>query len=471
MGKYDLVVIGAGPGGYPAAIRAAQMGASVILIEKEALGGTCLNWGCIPTKTLIAASSLYWKIGEGKQFGLHVEKAGVNYAELINYKNQVVNQLQTGVTRLLKANGVEVCRGTASFLSRNRIAVRQNDGHETKIEAGYTVIATGSVSARPSFLPQSETIVTSREFLELPALPQNLLVLGGGVIGCELACMAAQLGTNVTIVELLDDILTGIDSDLCAEVKLHMTDRLKIKILTGKPLSKIKAKGKGIQAEVDGATIQANLLLVTTGRGPATTGLALEKAGLKTNKHAFIEVDDYCQTRAATIYAVGDVNGIAQLAHAATAQGLLAAENIFGKSRSARTNIVPICIFTNPEIGTVGLSKQEAKSSTGGNVNVAKFHFAALGKAVASGDSSGFVKLITDADTGQILGAQAVGAHATELIAEATLAIQAELTAYELARTIHAHPTFSEAWAEAAQIACGHGLHSISHRKKDAGKN
>ncbi len=447
METYDVVAIGAGPGGYPAAIRAAQLGASVAIIEREQLGGTCLNWGCIPTKALIAGADLFGRIQHASQFGIKVSGATVDYAALIAHKNKVVQQLRGGVSRLLAGNGVKVLTGQASFVDRNTLDVAGN-----RIGAKKIIIATGSTSVVPGFLPPNGRIVESRGFLDLTALPKTMIVMGGGYIGCELACMAALLGVKVTIVELLDDILLLLDADVRREVRQHMEQKLGITIRTGKPLEKAEAEA-------------AELVLVSVGRKPVTDGLKLENAGVKTNDKGFIPVDDFGRTNVANIYAIGDVNGRTQLAHNATSQGIIAAENALGNKPGKYESLVPGVIFTQPEVALVGLTEDEAKKA-GRAVQVGKFRFGGLGKGIATGETIGFVKWIADAGTDQLLGAAAVGAHATELIAEATLAIRSELTATEVGRTIHAHPTFSEIWMEAAHAVHGTATHAPPKRKK-----
>ena len=467
MGKYDLAVIGGGPGGYPAAIRAAQLGAKVVLIEKEFAGGTCLNWGCIPTKTLIAASSFYSRAAKEPPPGLKITGVSLDYGELIANKNRVVAKLRGGINQLLKANGVDFLQATASFAGRNLLHAKDSAGKESRIEAKFVMIAAGCVSALPSFLPRDEKIIESRAFLERDKLPSRLIILGGGIIGCEIACLAAQLGVEVTIVEILEDIMSTLDRDLRTEVRRHMEKNLKIKILTGKALENIACTASSVRGQCGGAEIEADLLLCAAGRIPAGAGLALENAGLKTNAKGFIETDSACRTNAANIFAIGDINGKYQLAHAATAQGMIAAETIFGRRPCGqqKTQIIPSCIFTAPEIGLAGMSEQEAANS-GRKIITGKFHFAALGKALSCGETSGFVKWIADPDSGQLLGAGAVGAHATELIAEASLAIQSEQTYEELGRTVHAHPTFAEAWMEAAHAVAGHCIHAPPKHQK-----
>jgi dihydrolipoamide dehydrogenase len=469
MEIFDIVVIGAGPGGYPAAIRAAQLGASVAIVEREQVGGTCLNWGCIPTKALIAAADMFARIKHAEVLGITVKGASVDYAVMIGHKNKVVSQLQSGIKQLLTANGVKQFAGVASFKDRNTISIAASGAgvppaSPQTIGARKVIIATGSTSVMPGFLPKHERVVESRGFLDLTRLPATMLVLGGGFIGCELACMAAMLGVKVTIVELLEDILLLLDPDLRREVRAHMEKSLGIRVLTGKALEKITGNDKGVIGNFGDEALKADLLLSAIGRKPVTDGLKLENAGVKVTERGFIEADDYCRTNVATIFAIGDVTGKIQLAHYATSQGIAAAENAVSQKPHKHDTIVPNVIFTSPEVGTVGVSETDAKKQ-GRAVKVGKFRFAGLGKAQAMGETTGFVKWIADAATGQLLGAAAVGPHATELISEATTAIRAELTVQELGRTIHAHPTFSEAWMETAHAVLGEAIHAPPKRK------
>jgi dihydrolipoamide dehydrogenase len=458
MEKFDVIVIGAGPGGYPAAIRAAQLGASVAVVEKEYAGGTCLNWGCIATKSLIACSDLFAHIQRAEQFGIKTGALSYDYTAMSRRKNEIVSKLRGGVEGLLKANKVQVFKGTASFVDRQHVRVTAADGALTTLETKTTIIASGSTSAVPGFLPKHERVMESRAFLELTKLPASLLILGGGVIGCEFACMAAQLGVKVTVVELLEDILVMVDADIRRELRRHM-ESIGIRVLTGKALEKVEASSKEVKGQCGDETLSADLLLVSVGRRPVTADLKLETVGITVNKAGFIPVDDFGRTSASSIYAIGDVTGIAQLAHAATSQGVMAAENAVSPRKRKLEKLVPACIFTSPEIGSVGLTEQQAKEK-GLAIKTGKFTFAHLGKAMAAGETGGFVKWVADASTGQLLGAHAVGLHATELISEATAAVRAELTAEELGRTIHCHPTLSETWMEAAHVLLGHCVHA-----------
>ena len=463
METFDVVVIGAGPGGYPAAIRAAQLGASVALVEREYLGGTCLNWGCIPSKALIHTSDLYAQMRSSGTLGLKAENASFDYAAMAERKDQVVRGLRNGVKQLLAANGVKVFEGTASFESRKRIVVNSKS-ENTVIGAEKTILATGATSSMPAFLPRHERVVESRAFLDLKSAPARALVLGGGVIGCEFACMLAQLGVQVTIVEILEDIVAFLDVDVRRELRRQMEKTLGIRILTGTSLENIFADEHAVRGTAGGEALGADLLLAALGRKPVTQELQLENAGLKTNQQGFIEVDEYGTTQASTIYAIGDVTGGPQLAHAATSQGLVAAENACTRRRRKNEKLIPYCIFTSPEVGAVGLTEQEAQQK-GMEVKIGKFNFGALGKAQAIGHPSGFVKWIADARTEQLLGAQVVGVQATDLIAEATTAIRAEFTAIELAQTIHCHPTLAEAWMEAADVLLGEPIHTIAKKR------
>jgi dihydrolipoamide dehydrogenase len=457
MYDYDVIVIGAGPGGYPAAIRSAQLGKKTAIIEKEAYGGTCLNWGCIPTKTLIASAERYHNAKHSDEFGISTSRVSFDYSAMINRKAEIVTKLTNGIQMLLKSNGVEMINGTARFEGTNRLSVLQLDGTTSWISAASVIIAAGSDSAMPGFLPKNKLVMDSRAFLDLKDLPKNLLVLGGGVIGCEFACMAAALGSKVTIVEMLDDVLMVLDRDVRRILQKKMDD-LGIKIMTGAPLIDIKvAKGK-VTGQYKDKKLSGDALLVSIGRTPNTASLDLDRAGVKTEKNGTIPVNKQGRTNIASIFAIGDlVCGSIQLAHAATQQGVVAAEAIAG-IKSSVESMCPSCIFTMPEVGLAGISEAQAKEE-GREINRALFPFAALGKAMAAGSTEGFVKWIADAETGQLLGAQAVGNHATELISEAAVAIRNELTIDEIGNTIHCHPTLSEAWMEAAHVYHGHCIH------------
>jgi len=458
MDVYDIVVIGAGPGGYPAAIRAAQLGAKVAIVEREYFGGTCLNWGCIPTKVFAGVASLVHQVRHKCNTGIRVQGIEVDYPALFQHKERVVHQLRNGVKQLLQAHGVNIVTGNGRFVDPHTIEV-QSEGQRTCLTAKRVIIASGSTSLIPPQIPQHERIVDSRGFLALQQLPASLLVIGGGYIGCELACIAAVAGVRVTIVEMLDDVLTILDPDVRREVRSFMENILGIKIITGTKIEELDVPGTEVRVKTGNGEIVTDMVLVATGRKPVTDGLDIEKAGVKTDGRGFVIVDDYGRTNVGNIYAVGDVTGRMQLAHYATSQGLTVAENACKLTLQRFETVVPSVIFTIPEAASVGLTETMAKAE-GRDVQIAKFRFGGLGRAVAAAETMGFVKLITDPGTDQLLGAAVVGPHATELIAELTVAVRAEITAKELASTIHAHPTFSEAWMEAAHAVHGLCVHA-----------
>jgi dihydrolipoamide dehydrogenase len=462
MEKFDIVVIGAGPGGYPAAIHAAQLGKKVAIVEKEVFGGTCLNWGCIPTKALIASAEKLEEINNAAEYGIKVDKVSFNYANVVSRKDAIVAKLTSGVGSLLKGNGVTSYAGTASLESRSVIKIAGKDN--CKIEADKIILATGSESFIPGFIPKSPSIIESRAFLAMTKLPKSLIVLGGGVIGCELACMAAMFGVEVTVVEMLEDILMILDKDVRKAIRSNM-EKMGITILTGEALGDISATTKTVKGKVAGVEVKAEKMLVSIGRRPYTAGLELENVGVELDERGYVVVNDLCRTKAANIYCIGDANGGPQLAHAATAQALRVVDNLCNKERKTMEMLIPACIFTAPEVGVVGLTEQEAKDQ-GIDIKVGKYNFAGLGKALAAGTTDGFVKWISDPKTDQLLGAVAVGAHATDLIAEAAVAIRNELTVDEIGNTVHAHPTFAESWMEAAHSVHNLCVHSVVRRRK-----
>jgi dihydrolipoyl dehydrogenase len=465
MEKFDIIVIGAGPGGYPAAIRASQFGKSVAIIERQQLGGTCLNWGCIPTKLLIGAAELYHSMHGAEKIGIKAQSVTLNYADLAAHKDRTVGKLRGGVSQLLRMNNVKVFGGSASFRSPDIIVVAAPGSEPIELTAEKFIIATGSTSLVPDSFPRHNRIIESREFLNLTSLPSEILVVGGGYIGCELACMAAKFGVKVTIVEMLEDIMLAFDPDVRREVRRYMESALGIRILTGHPLADVEAGASGVSGRCGENKIETDLMIVAVGRRPVTEGLTLENAGVATNSRGFIEVNEFGQTHIPTIYAIGDVNGNTLLAHAATSQGIVAAEDACGRPSRSNEIVIPAVVFTSPEIGFVGLSELEAQRKNLA-IKVGKFPFASLGRSIAVSNAVGFAKWIADGKTDVLLGATVVGPHATELIAEASLAIRAKLKASELGATIHAHPTFGEIWVEAAHAVHGVAIHSPPIKKQ-----
>jgi len=464
MEKFDLCVIGAGPGGYVAAIHAGQKGLNVALIEKDNFGGTCLNIGCIPTKTLIAGAEVLHKARHAADFGIDISgKISPNWEKMQNRKDDVILKLRKGIGSLLKAAGVKTFNGTASFLDRKSVVINGGDDNGAKITADNIIIASGSESLVPGFIPESPRVLTSTELLSVNDIPKSLLVLGGGVIGCEFACLFAELGTKVTVVEMLPNILPVVDK----ENGRVLTSKMKqagIEILTGEAMSDIKATAKGVSGKVGGKILKADYLLVSIGRKAVSDNLNLAAAGVKIDERGWIPVNEYCKTNVPNIYAIGDIGGKIWLAHLASAMGFCAVDNICGDRSKFSYDLVPGCIFTSPEIGTVGLSEEQCKEQEI-DYKVGKFPFAALGKAMAIEETDGMVKIIADSQTDQVLGVHIIGPHATDLIAEAVPAMQLEITAGELGRAIHAHPTLGEAMMEAAHAVHDECAH-IPVRKK-----
>lgn len=457
--EFDVLVIGAGPGGYPAALKAAQLGKRVAIVEREHVGGVCLNSGCIPTKTLIASAERAQMVRDAAAFGVEATLAKIDYAAMVARKDAVTQKLRNGILGLLKAAGVTFIQGTARLESATRVSVAQApDLPREWFSARHIILATGSAPLIPAFIPKHPRIIDSTAFLtKLEALPKRLMILGGGVIGCEFACMAATLGAQVTLIEKLDDILPMVDADLRRVLRKHML-KLGVTLHTGAALADITGTDAEVTGRVNDETISADLLLVSIGRKTNLDNVGLDTVGLKPNAQGRLDTDAFGRTAVPSIFAIGDITATSpQLAHFATAQAVTAVETIAGR-RVAPETLCPACIFTFPEIATAGLTEEQAKARQR-NIRVAKFPFAALGKAMAINDTDGFVKWIADADTDQLLGAQIVGPHATELIATAALAIRSELTASEAGRTIHAHPTLSEAWMEAAHALHGQCLH------------
>lgn len=453
---FDICVIGAGPGGYVAAIRAGQLGAKTVLIEKDFPGGTCLNWGCIPTKTLIASCELLKKAREAEKFGLKLEGTiSPNWVAMMKRKNDIVQKLRSGIMSLLKSAGVEYIEGSAKFAERKKIVVTKKDKKTEEIRAEKIIIAAGSEPAYPSFIPKSERILTSTELLDIEEVPKSLIILGGGVIGCEFASMFAELGTKVIILEMLPDILSICDKEIIKTISREMKTA-KIDIRTGTKVESVGAEKDEVLCKTEDEEFRASYMLVAVGRKPCAKCLDIEKAGLKTDERGFLPVDSKCRTNIPGIYAVGDLTGRIQLAHMASAMGICAAENACGKDCEFRDDLVPNCIFTSPEIGTVGLTEEQCKEK-GIDYRLGKFPFAALGKAMAIGETSGFCKIISEKESDRILGVHIIGPHATDLISEAVPALNLEITSAELGNAIHAHPTLPEALMEAA-----HDVHKKS---------
>ncbi|MBE6367853.1 MAG: dihydrolipoyl dehydrogenase [Lentisphaerae bacterium] len=464
MEKFDVCVIGAGPGGYVAAIKAGQKGLKTALVEKGDFGGTCLNIGCIPTKTLIASAEVLHSARHAADFGVEISgEIKPNWSKMLKRKEDVLDKLRGGIAGLLKAAGVTVFKGAASFMNRQSVMVADGENAGATIQAKNFIIAVGSTSLVPGFIPQSPRIITSTELLSIPKVPKSLLVLGGGVIGCEFACLFAEMGTEVTVVEMLPSILPPIDREL-GKTLSKLMEAKGIKIMTGAPLGDIKATAKGVTGMVGDVKVSAEYLLVSIGRKSVAGALNLGAAGVQTNERGWIPVNDYAQTNIPNIYAIGDATGKGMLAHWASAQAVAAVETIAGNRTALAADQIPGAIFTTPEIGSLGASEEQLKEK-GVEYKVGKFPFAALGKAMAINETDGFVKILADAKTDAVLGVHIIGPHATDLIAEAAPVMKLECTAKELGKAIHAHPTIGEAIMEAAHAVHGESAHIPTRRR------
>ncbi len=460
MDKQKIIIIGAGPAGYVAAIRAAQLGAEVTLIEKGEIGGTCLNRGCISTKSLLSSGKILDLVRNAREFGIEVEKINFNFSRIMERKNKIVHQLRRGVRYLLDNNKIKLIKGKASFLNSQGIEIKTDEGKK-KIETEKIIIATG---CEPSLIPNIDTshplILTSREILELKELPENLLIVGGGVIGCEFASIFNGLGVKITMVEMTEHILPMEDKRISLLIE-RIFHQKGIKILTKTKLKRIIKYGEKIKAELDnGEEITIEKTLICTGRKPKTYDLHLENTGLRVNPKGYILVNEKMQTNVSGIYAAGDVTGEPLLAHKSFAEGIVAAENALGTESSMDYSAIPNCIFTSPEIGSVGLTIDKAKEK-GIKIKVGRFSFLNSGKAQIKNETTGFVQLIAEEKNGKILGGQIVGPEATNLIHEVVLAIKWGLTLQNMANTFHAHPTLSEVIMEAARSALKKPIHSI----------
>lgn len=451
MARYDLAVIGAGPGGYVAAIRASQLGAHTVLIDKDELGGTCLNLGCIPTKTMIASAEAYRTIKEAADYGIVLEgEVHIDMARIIERKDKIVSTLLKGVHSLIKSRGITYLQGHARYTSPTTIEVA-GEGATEAIEAASSIIATGSrPSSLPSLLLDGETIISSDEAVQLRELPSHLLIIGAGVVGCEFAFLFNELGSRVTMVEMLGRALPFEDGETSQLIEREIKKR-KIELHTDTTVEKVERReGGGLLATLmGGETIEADRALVSVGRRLNTDDLGLEAAGVEVEEGGRIAVNERMQTSVASIYAIGDVVGEPLLAHKASAEGIVAAENAVGRNRVMNYDVVPAGIFTIPEVGTVGLTEEEAVER-GLSYRVGRFPFRASGKAICAGETVGQVKVIAEAESDQIIGVHIVGDHAAELIHEAAAAMQAGMTATELGDLVHAHPTLAEAIMEAA---------------------
>ena len=461
--EYQAVVIGGGPGGYVAGIRLGQRGVKTLLVERDALGGECLNRGCIPSKTLISRANAYWAI---KNSGwVKAEGLEVDWQKLQNIRKKIIRRLSLGVKYLLEQNGVKVLQGEARLKSESTISVKLRDGSVKEFKARNIVIATGGEHISLKEIPfDGRRVVTSSQALELPEIPKRLLVVGGGVAGLEIGSMYAKLGSKVVVVELMDQILPGVEKELVGVLQRSLR-KLGVEIHTSSRVVASKLLDEAVRATVERSNgesfeVEADYAIVSVGKRAAARNLGAEEAGIELDRKGFIKVNDKLETNVSGVYAVGDVTGPPYLAHRASYHGMVAAENIAGGDLSVKDLVIPSAIFTDPEIAYAGLTEEEAREK-GVEPKVGKFLFTASGRAVAEEATEGFVKLVADSATGEIIGCQMVGAHVSELISEAVVAIQNRLKLEQFAKCVRPHPTFSEALTEAAEAALWKPIHML----------
>jgi dihydrolipoamide dehydrogenase len=459
MSSFDVVIIGSGPGGYVSAIRCAQLGFKTAIIEKySTLGGTCLNVGCIPSKALLSSSHHYAEIKHFADHGIEISgDVKVNLEKMIARKQSVVDQTSGGINFLMDKNKVTVFNGLGSFVDATHVAIAKADGTSETIEAKNVIIATGS---KPSSLPfikiDKERIITSTEALALKEVPKHLVIIGGGVIGIELGQVYLRLGAQVSVVEFMDRIIPGMDGALSKELT-KVLKKQGMKFYTSHKVQSVERKGDAVIVQAENAkgetiTLEGDYSLVSVGRRPYTDGLNADKAGVKISDRGQVEVNDHLQTNVSNIYAIGDVVRGAMLAHKAEEEGTMVAEILAGQKPHIDYNLIPGVVYTWPEVAAVGQTEEQLKAS-GAEYKVGSFPFKALGRARASGDLDGFVKILADAKTDEVLGVHMIGARTADLIAEAVTAMEFKASAEDISRMSHAHPTFAEAIKEAALAA------------------
>jgi len=456
-----LAILGAGPGGYVAALKAAQLGADVTVIEGYEVGGTCLNWGCIPTKALLASSEMYAKAKELAKYGIDLDgTVAPNLEKMMARKNRVVDVQIKGIRGLFKSWGINLVEGRGTLKSPKTIEVHAKDGSISTVEADTIIVATGSRPAQiPTFPFDGKNILSSDDALNITDIPKSLIIVGAGVIGCEFACIFRELGTEVTMVELLPRAVSTEDMEI-SELLAKELKKKKIRLFTNVGVDKVDVTDEGVTATLgDGKELKAEKILVSIGRALNSDGIGLEDAGVEKGKRGEIIVDEHMRTNVDSVFAIGDVTGGILLAHTASAEGIVAASNICGAESHIDFSTVPACIFTSPEIASVGLREFQAEEK-GIKVRTGHFQFRALGKAHAMGEISGFIKIVADHDSDKVLGAHIIGPHAADLIHEAALAVKNGLTIKDIASTIHAHPTLSEGLMEAAEDVHEAAIHS-----------
>ena len=459
MSDFDIGIIGAGPGGYVAAIRASQLGARVCLIERAKVGGTCLNLGCIPTKTLVGCVSALHNIRVSEEFGIKIEGLSFDFKKMMERKDRIVGRLTKGIKQLLKSYQVELINAQAEIKAPDMIGLKPLDGNSrNKVSVGKIIIASGSRPAKiPAFQIDGERVITSDEALSLEEIPERLLIVGGGVIGCEFACIFNALGSKVTIVEVMPDLIQLQDKQISRQLRV-LLKKSGITILTHETICKVRKSPDEVEVELEsGKVLQADKMLISIGRAFNSDNLGLEEVGVETSGGMIIS-DNRMRTNVEGIYAIGDVATRLRLAYIASAEGIVAATNCFGKRKTMDYGVVPTCIFTMPEIAAVGLTEGQAKAD-GYDIAVGKFPFSASGKALAMGETDSFLKVIADNEEDTVLGVHIIGPHATDIIHEAAMAIKMGASVKQLAETVHAHPTLSEVLVEAAEDVRGKSIH------------
>ncbi len=460
--EVDTLVVGAGPGGYVAAIRAAQLGQKVTIVDKGDLGGTCLNVGCIPSKALIQAGHLTEAARGNEDLGITTENVSVDFSKVQEWKGSVVNRLTSGVESLLKGNKVDIVKGEVYFVDKNHVKVMDDKQSQT-----YTfnncIIATGSTPIEIPSFPFSDRVIDSTGGLDLKEVPESLVVIGGGYIGTELGSAYANFGTKVTIVEGEKEILGGFEKQMTSVVKKRLKKK-DVEIVTNAMAKGVEESDSSVKVtyEVGGEekTVEAEYVLVTVGRRPNTREIGLEQVGIEVDDRGLIKIDKQCRTNIDNIYAIGDIVPGLPLAHKASYEGKVAAEAISGQKSEIDYIGMPAVVFSDPEMASVGYTEQEAKDE-GIKIKASKFPFAANGRALSLNDTDGFLKLITREEDGLVIGGQIVGANASDMIAEIGLAIEAGMTAEDIALTVHAHPTLGEITMEAAEVALGTPIHML----------
>ncbi|KWT84048.1 dihydrolipoyl dehydrogenase [Candidatus Magnetominusculus xianensis] len=455
-----ILILGSGPGGYVAALRAAQMGAEVTVVEEKEVGGTCLNEGCIPTKTLVASAEAYATAKDLASFGIDFSgEIKPNAKKIVDRKNSVIATQVKGIRGLFKSWGVTLKEGRGSFISEKEIRLIPKNGPEETLTADKFIIATGSRPASiPTFPFDGRRIISSTEALDMQEIPDSMLIIGAGVMGCEFGCIYREFGTEVTLIELMPRALTTEDPEISQVIERELKKK-KIKLHLGVKVEKVTTDDTSVKAYLSGGKeLSASKMLVTIGRAFNTNGVGLEHAGVEMDKRGAIIVNDSMETSNKDIYAIGDVTGGMLLAHVASKQGLCAVSNIMGHKEKMDYTVIPAGIFTHPEIASVGLREHQL-AERGAKYKVGRFQYRALGKAHAMGEISGMFKVIADSDTNKILGVHIIGHNAADIIHEAAVAMKAGLTAEALAETVHAHPTLAEGLMEAAEDVMGRAVH------------